>query len=220
MITNFAATSRYRTGMGIPLVIRGPSGGGVRGGPFHSQNPEAYFFHTPGLKVVAPATAYDAKGLMKSAIRDDDPVIYLEHKYLYRRIKETLPEEEILVPIGKGIVRREGTDLTIITYGGMMHRSMEAAEPHRARGEVDGRGGGGVRRPHHREDVRVPGRPRPPGGEPRHPRSLQPAPGRLLHARHRDHPERGPPAGGVLTVVGTRRRRDGGARRRKRWPRT
>lgn len=128
MITNFAATSRYRTGQGIPMVVRGPCGGGVRGGPFHSQNPEAFFFNTPGLKIVAPATAYDAKGLLKSAIRDDDPVIFLEHKFLYRRVKEVLPAEEILVPIGKGIVRRAGRDVTLITYGGMMSRSLEAAE--------------------------------------------------------------------------------------------
>ena len=92
MLTNFAATSRYRTGMALPMVLRGPSGSGVRGGPFHSMNPEAYYMHTPGLKIVAPATAYDAKGLMKAAVRDDDPVIYLEHKYLYRRVKEVLPE--------------------------------------------------------------------------------------------------------------------------------
>ena len=128
MITNFAATSRYRTGQGIPMVVRGPCGGGVRGGPFHSQNPEAFFFNTPGLKIVAPSTAYDAKGLLKSAIRDDDPVIFLEHKFLYRRVKEVLPAEEILVPIGKGIVRRAGEDITLITYGGMMSRSLEAAE--------------------------------------------------------------------------------------------
>lgn len=128
MITNFAAKGRYRTGMGMPLVLRGPTGGGVRGGPFHSQNPEAYYMNTPGLKIVAPATAYDAKGLMKAAMRDDDPVIYLEHKYLYRRAKEVLPTEDFEVPIGEGIVRREGTDLTIVTYGGMMQRSVDAAE--------------------------------------------------------------------------------------------
>jgi 2-oxoisovalerate dehydrogenase E1 component beta subunit len=128
MITNFASNSRYRTGMAIPMVLRGPCGGGVRGGPFHSQNPEAFYFNTPGLKIVAPATAYDAKGLMKAAVRDDDPVIYLEHKFLYRRVKEVLPAEDFEVPLGQGIVRRPGTDLTIVTYGGMMSRSMEAAE--------------------------------------------------------------------------------------------
>ena len=127
MITNFAATSRYRTGMGVPMVVRGPCGGGVRGGPFHSQNPEAFFFNTPGLKILAPSTAYDAKGLLKAAIRDDDPVIFLEHKFLYRRVKEVLPAEDYVVPIGKGIVRRPGQDVTLITYGGMMSRSLEAA---------------------------------------------------------------------------------------------
>jgi len=106
MITNFAAKSRYRTGVGVPLVVRGPSGGGVHGGPFHSQNPEAYFAHTPGLKVVQPSTAYDAKGLLKSAIRDEDPVIFFEHKFLYRRIKEELPQAsgangDDAIPLGR-----------------------------------------------------------------------------------------------------------------------
>jgi 2-oxoisovalerate dehydrogenase E1 component beta subunit len=127
-ITNFVAKSHYRWGAPVPMVIRGPSGGGVHGGPFHSQNPEMYFVHTPGLKVVYPATAYDAKGLMKSAIRDDNPVIFFEHKFLYRRIKEDLPEDDYTVPIGKAAIRREGRDLTIITYAAMVHTSLEAAE--------------------------------------------------------------------------------------------
>jgi 2-oxoisovalerate dehydrogenase E1 component beta subunit len=126
-ITNFAAKSRYRWEAGVPIVVRGPSGGGVHGGPFHSQNPEMYFVHTPGLKVVAPATAYDAKGLIKSAVRDEDPVLYLEHKYLYRRIKEQLPPEEILVPIGKAAIRRRGRDVTVLTYGAMLYVVLEAA---------------------------------------------------------------------------------------------
>jgi len=126
-LTNFAAKNRYRWGQGVPIVVRGPCGGGVRGGPFHSQNPEMYFVHTPGLKVVAPATAYDAKGLLKAAVRDDDPVIYLEHKFLYRRIKEDLPKDDFTVPIGKAAVRREGSDLTIVTYGAMLYPSLEAA---------------------------------------------------------------------------------------------
>ena len=127
MITNFAAKSRYRTGVGVPLVVRGPSGGGVHGGPFHSQNPEAYFAHTPGLKIVQPATAFDAKGLIKAAIRDDDPVLYFEHKYLYRRIKEELPREEYVVPIGRADIKRQGEDLSIITYGAMVYNALEAA---------------------------------------------------------------------------------------------
>jgi pyruvate/2-oxoglutarate/acetoin dehydrogenase E1 component len=127
-ITNFAAKNRYRWGAGVPIVVRGPCGGGVRGGPFHSQNPEMYFVHTPGLKVVAPATAADAKGLIKAAVRDDDPVVYLEHKYLYRRIKEELPKGDYLVPIGKAEIRREGTDLSILTYGAMLYPCLEAAE--------------------------------------------------------------------------------------------
>jgi 2-oxoisovalerate dehydrogenase E1 component beta subunit len=126
-LTNFAAKNRYRWGAGVPIVVRGPCGGGVRGGPFHSQNPEMYFVHTPGLKVVAPATAYDAKGLLKAAVRDDDPVIYLEHKFLYRRIKEDLPKDDFTVPLGKAAVRREGSDLTIVTYGAMLYPSLEAA---------------------------------------------------------------------------------------------
>jgi len=134
MITNFAAKSRYRTGVGVPLVIRGPSGGGVHGGPFHSQNPEAYFAHTPGLKVVQPATAYDAKGLIKAAIRDDDPVLFFEHKFLYRRIKEELPTEDYIVPIGKAAVRRQGRDLSIITYGAMVWTALEAARTLEAEG--------------------------------------------------------------------------------------
>ena len=128
MISNFAARNRYRWGQGVPIVLRGPCGGGVHGGPFHSQNPEMYYAHTPGLKVVAPATAYDAKGLIKAAIRDEDPVIYLEHKFLYRRIKEELPDSDYVVPIGKAATRRQGGDLLIITYGAMLYKALEAAE--------------------------------------------------------------------------------------------
>ncbi len=126
-ITNFAAKCRYRWGAGVPMVIRGPSGGGIHGGPFHSQNPEMYFVHTPGLKVVAPSTAYDAKGLIKSAIRDEDPVLFFEHKYLYRRIKEELPSNEYLVPIGQADIKRKGGDISVITYGAMVHNALEAA---------------------------------------------------------------------------------------------
>jgi 2-oxoisovalerate dehydrogenase E1 component beta subunit len=127
-IVNFAAKCRYRWGAGVPIVVRGPCGGGVHGGPFHSQNVESYFFNVPGLKIVCPSTAYDAKGLIKAAIRDEDPVLYFEHKYLYRRIKEELPEEDFVVEIGKAKLRREGDDLSIITYGAMVHRALEAAE--------------------------------------------------------------------------------------------
>jgi 2-oxoisovalerate dehydrogenase E1 component beta subunit len=127
-ITNFVAKSHYRWGAPVPIVIRGPAGGGVHGSAFHSQNPEMYFVHTPGLKVVYPATAYDAKGLLKSAIRDNNPVLFFEHKFLYRRIKENLPEDDYTVPLGKAIVRKEGRDLTIVTYAAMVHTSLEAAE--------------------------------------------------------------------------------------------
>jgi 2-oxoisovalerate dehydrogenase E1 component beta subunit len=127
-IVNFAAKCRYRWGAAVPIVVRAPSGGGIHGGPFHSQNPEMWFVRTPGLKVVAPATAYDAKGLIKSAIRDNDPVIFFEHKGLYRKIKEELPAEEYIVPIGKAKVVREGRDLTIVTYGSMVWVALDAAE--------------------------------------------------------------------------------------------
>jgi 2-oxoisovalerate dehydrogenase E1 component beta subunit len=128
IIVNYAAKSRYRWGAGVPLVVRGPAGGGVHGGPFHSQNPESYFMNVPGLKIVAPGTAADAKGLMTAAIRDPDPVIYLEHKFLYRRIKEELPEGELVVPIGKARLAREGGDVSIVTYAAMLHVALEAAE--------------------------------------------------------------------------------------------
>jgi 2-oxoisovalerate dehydrogenase E1 component beta subunit len=126
-IVNFAAKCRYRWGAGIPIVVRAPSGGGIHGGPFHSQNPEMHFVHTPGLKVVCPSTAYDAKGLLKAAIRDPDPVIIFEHKYLYRRVKEELPGGDILVPIGKAAIRRKGADISIITYGAMVYVALDAA---------------------------------------------------------------------------------------------
>jgi 2-oxoisovalerate dehydrogenase E1 component beta subunit len=127
MITNFAAKSRYRCGLGVPLVVRGPCGGGVGGGPFHSVNPEAFFLNTPGLKIVEPSTAYDAKGLLKAAIRDEDPVLFFEHKFLYRRIKDEVPDDDYIVPLGKAIVRREGRDATIVTFGAMTHTALDAA---------------------------------------------------------------------------------------------
>jgi 2-oxoisovalerate dehydrogenase E1 component beta subunit len=126
-IVNYAAKSRYRWGGGVPMVIRGPAGGGVHGGPFHSQNPESYFMNVPGLKIVAPGTPGDAKGLMTAAIRDPDPVIYLEHKFLYRRLKEDLPDGEHVVPIGKAKVARAGKDISIITYAAMLQVALEAA---------------------------------------------------------------------------------------------
>ncbi len=128
-IVNTAATLRYRHGgrASCPLVLRAPSGAGVHGALFHSQNPEAWFTRVPGLKVVAPATPYDAKGLLKSAIRDDNPVIYFEHKRLYRSIKEDLPEGDFTVPIGQAELRLAGSDLSIITYGGTVHQSLDAA---------------------------------------------------------------------------------------------
>ncbi len=128
MLTNYVATARYRAFLPCPMVVRGPSGGYVRGGPFHSQNPEAAFLHTPGLKIVYPATASDAKGLLKSAIRDEDCVLFFEHKYLYRRIKERMPEGDHLVPIGRARTAREGRDLSIITYAATVWKALEAAE--------------------------------------------------------------------------------------------
>ncbi len=131
MITNFAAKSRYRWGAGVPMVMRGPAGGGVRAGPFHSQNPEMHFVHTPGIKVVAPATVADARGLLKAAIRDEDPVLYLEHKKLYRHVKASsaeLESHEEIVPIGKAMVRRRGKDVVVVTYSAMLYVALEAAE--------------------------------------------------------------------------------------------
>jgi 2-oxoisovalerate dehydrogenase E1 component beta subunit len=130
-ITNMVAKAHYRWGAPAPIVIRGPSGGGVHGGPFHSQNPEMYFVHTPGLKVVAPASARDAKVLIKAAIRDNNPVVFFEHKFLYRRIKEDVPAAtngDDIVPIGQARVAREGRNLSVITYGAMVYVALEAAD--------------------------------------------------------------------------------------------
>jgi 2-oxoisovalerate dehydrogenase E1 component beta subunit len=129
-IVNQAATLRYRYGgrASVPIVVRAPSGGNVGGGLYHSQNPESWFIHRPGLKVVAPSTAYDAKGLLKSAIRDDNPVVYFEHKYLYRRAKGPVPEGDDVVPIGVAATRRPGDDITLLTYGAMVTPSLEAAD--------------------------------------------------------------------------------------------
>jgi pyruvate/2-oxoglutarate/acetoin dehydrogenase E1 component len=128
-LTNYIATSRWRKAGPQPIVIRGPVGGGVRGGPFHSQNPEMAFFHTPGLKIVYPSTARDAKGLLKAAIRDDDPVLFFEHKKLYRApfLREVLPPEDLVIPLGVARLEREGRDVSIVTYGNMVHESRKAA---------------------------------------------------------------------------------------------
>ncbi|HYR44442.1 MAG TPA: alpha-ketoacid dehydrogenase subunit beta [Terriglobia bacterium] len=129
MLTNYAAKSRYRWGGAIPAVFRGPCGSGVRSGPFHSINAEAFFLNTAGLKIVEPSTAYDAKGLIKAAIRDPDPVIFFEHKKLYRlpRLREELPVDDYIVEIGKARVAREGRDLSIITFGAMVLTALDAA---------------------------------------------------------------------------------------------
>jgi len=129
-IINMATKMYWRVGMPVPIVIRGPSGGGTRGGPFYSASPEAWFFHTQGIKVVVPSTTYDAKGMLKAAIRDNNPVLYLEHKLLYRmpELREELPNEDYVVPLGKAIVRREGEDMTILTYGSMVHQCLQAAQ--------------------------------------------------------------------------------------------
>jgi len=133
-IINVAAKMHYRTRNAVPMVMRAPSGAGLRAGPFHSQSPEGWFAHVPGLKVVVPGTPYDAKGLLKAAIRDNNPVIYFEHKYLYRRLKEKIPPGDYVVPIGKADVERAGDDLTIITYGAMLQTALEAANKAREKG--------------------------------------------------------------------------------------
>src|SRR2546427_559725 len=142
-IVNQAATLRYRYGgrASVPIVVRPPSGGNVGGGVYHSQNPEAWFIHRPGLKVVAPSTAYDAKGLLKAAIRDDNPVVYFEHKYLYRRVKGPVPEGDEIVAIGAAATRREGSDITLLAYGAMGMPSLDAADRLAKEGvEVEGVG--------------------------------------------------------------------------------
>lgn len=129
-IINMASKMYWRAGMPVPMVIRGPSGGGTKGGPFHSSSPEAWFFHTPGIKVVVPSTTYDAKGLLKAAIRDNNPVLFLEHKLLYRQpeLRAELPGEDYIVPLGKAEVRREGEDMTMLTYGAMVYQCLKAAQ--------------------------------------------------------------------------------------------
>jgi pyruvate/2-oxoglutarate/acetoin dehydrogenase E1 component len=127
-LVNVAAKMHYRQGVAVPMVVRLPSGGGFSGGPFHSQNPEAWFLQSPGLKVVAPSTAEDAKGLIAAAIQDPNPVLFMEHKNLYRRVKGEVPEGRYETPIGEARLAREGTDLTVITYGGMTWTALEATE--------------------------------------------------------------------------------------------
>lgn len=128
-IVGEAARVHYATNgvLRVPLVLRAPYGGGVRGGLYHSQSVESFFSHVPGLKVVAPATPYDAKGLLKSSVRDDDPVIFLEHKRTYRLVRGEVPTEEYTLPLGKADVKLEGSDVTVITYGLMLHHCVEAA---------------------------------------------------------------------------------------------
>ncbi|MGA9408656.1 MAG: alpha-ketoacid dehydrogenase subunit beta [Bacteroidota bacterium] len=127
-LVNNSAAMHYRWNLPVPMVVRLPSGAGIHGGPFHSRNPEAWFFHQPGLKLVAPSTPFDAKGLIKAAIRDPNPVLYFEHKRLYRHIKGEVPDEEYVVEIGKGDIKREGNDISVVTYGATVHPALEAAE--------------------------------------------------------------------------------------------
>ena len=127
-LVTVAAKQHYRAGTPVPMVVRLPSGGGFSGGPFHSQNPESSFAHVPGLKVVCPATPADAKGLLVTAIADPNPVLYFEHKHLYRRLKDEVPEGRYAVPFGQARRHREGTDVTVVTWGAMVHTAAEAAE--------------------------------------------------------------------------------------------
>jgi 2-oxoisovalerate dehydrogenase E1 component beta subunit len=127
-LVTVASKQRYRAGTAVPIVVRLPSGGGFSGGPFHSQNPESSFAHIPGLKVVCPATPADAKGLLTTAIEDPNPVLYFEHKHLYRRIKDDVPDERYAVPFGEARIHREGDDLTVVTWGAMVYTAAEAAE--------------------------------------------------------------------------------------------
>ena len=127
-LVNVAAKLHYRQGIAVPMVVRLPSGGGFSGGPFHSQNPEAWLLQAPGLKVVAPATAADAKGLLSSAIRDPNPVCFLEHKGLYRHVRDQVPEGEHTVPLGKARVAREGSEMSVIAYGSALQLALQAAD--------------------------------------------------------------------------------------------
>jgi 2-oxoisovalerate dehydrogenase E1 component beta subunit len=127
-LVTIAAKQRWRAGTPVPIVVRLPSGGGFSGGPFHSQNPESSFAHIPGLKCVCPATPEDAKGLLISAIEDPNPVLYFEHKHLYRRIKAEVPEARYTTPIGKARIHREGADISVITWGAMVYTAEEAAQ--------------------------------------------------------------------------------------------
>jgi 2-oxoisovalerate dehydrogenase E1 component beta subunit len=127
-LVTVAAKQRYRAGTPIPIVVRLPSGGGFSGGPFHSQNPESSFAHIPGLKLVCPATPEDAKGLLVSAIEDPNPVLFFEHKHLYRRIKAEVPDERYTTPLGKARIHRDGEDVTVITWGAMVYTAAEAAK--------------------------------------------------------------------------------------------
>jgi pyruvate/2-oxoglutarate/acetoin dehydrogenase E1 component len=127
-LVTVAAKQRWRVGTPVPITIRLPSGGGFSGGPFHSQNPESSFAHIPGLKCVCPATPEDAKGLLASAIQDPNPVLYFEHKHLYRRIKGEVPDERYTVPIGKARIHREGENVTVVTWGAMVYTAEEAAK--------------------------------------------------------------------------------------------
>jgi 2-oxoisovalerate dehydrogenase E1 component beta subunit len=126
-LVTVAAKQHWRAGTPVPIVVRLPSGGGFSGGPFHSQNPESSFAHIPGLKCVCPATPYDAKGLLLSAIEDANPVLYFEHKHLYRRVKGEVPEERYTVPLGKARIHQEGDDVSVITWGAMVYTAEEAA---------------------------------------------------------------------------------------------
>jgi hypothetical protein len=197
-IVNMAATTRYRHGgrAKVPMVVRGPSGAGVRGALFHSQDPEAWFFRVPGLKVVAPATAFDAKGLLKSAVRDDDPVVFFEHKRLYRRIKEELPDGEILVPLGKAATRRSGKDLLVVTYGGALEWTLE---PRRSWPRED------------KVEVEV--------LDLRHPPALRPAghPRRRAADQPRDDRPGGPAHGGIAAEIAARMPRRPSTSSTRRW---
>jgi 2-oxoisovalerate dehydrogenase E1 component beta subunit len=136
-IVTIAATTSYRWDMPVPIVVRCPSGGGISGGPFHSRNPEVWFAHQPGLKIVCPGTPEDAKGLLISAIRDNSPVLYFEHKRLYRSLKSEVPDGEFTVPIGKAQIAREGSDLSIITYGGTLPLAVQVAEEFSSEGKAN-----------------------------------------------------------------------------------
>ncbi len=205
-IVNEAAKIRYRSNgtFACPVVFRAPFGAGVHGGLYHSQSVEALFFHVPGLKIVVPSTPYDCKGLLKSSIRDDDPVLFFEHKKSYRRLRGEVPDTDYVVPLGKADVKRPGRDLSIITYGIGVHLALDASERLAAegidveRGQQNRRHRRRSRGAHRRRSIRRARRANHAPGRRRYPHPVRARPRRGHPAQRRRRGERRAAAGSVL----------------------